>query len=400
MTAERFDAVVVGGGPSGATTALALAKAGWHVAVVEKLAFPRRKVCGEFLSATNLDLIDRLGIGSAWRRHAGPEVRRVGFFSDTVRLSAPMPARGGAYGRALGRDVLDELLLDAARAAGATVFQPWRAAALDRRDGATAIRIEGDAGRRELLAPVVVAAHGFWEPGGLPSQPDRVHRPSDLLGFKAHFRHAALPPDLMPLIAFPGGYGGMVWSDDGRLSLSCCIRRDALAALRERGHGSAGQAVQAHLVASCLGVREALGGAVLDGQWLAAGPIRPGIRPRYADDVFRVGNAAGEPHPIIAEGISMAIQSGWLLADGLAGIDPADREARAAAGRRYAAAWHGMFGQRVRAAALFAALALSPSGRGAMRLLVGVVPRLLTVGALLSGKTRLVAGLDRPPLSP
>ena len=35
-------------------------------------------------------------------------------------------------------------------------------------------------------------------------------RGSDLLGFKARFAHARLPPELMPLIAFPGGYGGLV----------------------------------------------------------------------------------------------------------------------------------------------------------------------------------------------
>ena len=38
----------------------------------------------------------------------------------------------------------------------------------------------------------------------------------------------------MPLLAFPGGYGGLVMSDGGLLSLSCCIRRDVLAQVRER----------------------------------------------------------------------------------------------------------------------------------------------------------------------
>src|SRR4029079_16760183 len=102
-------------------------------------------------------------------------------------------------------------------------------------------------GERELAAPVVIAAHGSWEPGKLPSQLDKINRPADLLGFKAHFINAALPTDLMPLLAFPGGYGGMVWSDHGRLSISCCVRRDVLVkARRTYGDVTAAEAGHQH----------------------------------------------------------------------------------------------------------------------------------------------------------
>ena len=55
-------------------------------------------------------------------------------------------------------------------------------------------------------------------------------------------------------------------------------------------------------------------GARLQGGWLATGPIRPGIRLPAQCGVFLVGNAAGEAHPVVAEGISMAMQAAWLLA--------------------------------------------------------------------------------------
>ena len=71
-------------------------------------------MCGEFISATNLALLDKLGIGDAWRAEAGPEIRRVGFFGGDVCAEAACPSKGG-FGRALGRDILDRLLLDAAR---------------------------------------------------------------------------------------------------------------------------------------------------------------------------------------------------------------------------------------------------------------------------------------------
>ena len=63
---HSFDAIVIGGGPAGSTAALLLARAGWSVALVERMAFPRRKVCGEFLSATNLPLLAELGVAAAF----------------------------------------------------------------------------------------------------------------------------------------------------------------------------------------------------------------------------------------------------------------------------------------------------------------------------------------------
>ena len=395
MPSHRYDAVVIGAGPAGATAALALARAGRSVAIVERAEFPRRKVCGEFLSGTSAAVLDALGVGGPWRERAGPEVRRVAIFAGRGMADAPMP-RGEGYGRALGRDVLDELLLDRARDEGATVRQPWRATALERDGETSALTIEArDGGERRterLVAPVIVAAHGSWERGDLPSHPPRDDRPDALMGFKAHFRGGSLPRHTMPLLAFRGGYGGMVWADDGRLSISLCIRRDVLASLRERHGGTAAEAVDAHVRASCRGVREALEGAVLDGPWLGTGPIRPGIRDAYADDLFRVGNVAGECHPAIAEGISMAVQSAWLLARALERRDIHDRAEREAAGRDYAAAWREQFATRIRAAEAIARVAMRADRLAPFCMpLLRAAPLALTLGARLSGKERSVA---------
>jgi flavin-dependent dehydrogenase len=389
-----YDAIVIGAGPAGSSAAITLARQGRAVAIIERAQFPRRKVCGEFISATNLGLLDRLGIGDAWRAEAGPEIRRVGFFGGNVCAEAPMPSKGG-YGRALGRDLLDRLLLDAARTAGAEIFQPWRAIGIVQEGELHAVAIEAKGENKVLRAPVIIAAHGSWEAGKLPSQLEKINYPSDLLGFKAHFKGASLPPDLMPLLVFPGGYGGMVSADHGRLSISCCIRRDTLTAIRaEHGNAAAAEALHRHILDSCRGIRETIGRASLDGPWLAAGPIRPGIRRRYDGDIFRVGNVAGESHPIIAEGISMAMQSGWLLAEQLARVDAGRLAGRAMAGARYSADWRRLFATRIHAASVFAQIAVQPASARVMMTVIRLFPKTLTFGAALSGKTKAVPGLD------
>ena len=197
----------------------------------------------------------------------------------------------------------------------------------------------------------------------------------------------------MPLLIFPGGYGGMVWTDHGRLSLSCCIRRDVLAELRAvQGNVAAAEAVHRHIVGSCRGVSNAIGSARLDGPgWPPARSARN--RRRYDHDIFRVGNIAGESHPIIAEGISMAIQSGWLLAAELVRVDRSKQSGRTIAGRRYAAAWRKLFATRIHAASVFAHIAVQPGSARAMRAVINWLPQTLTLGAALSGKTKSVPGL-------
>ena len=229
-----FDALIIGGGPGGATSALLLAKAGWSVALVEKASFPRGKVCGEFLSATNLPLLRHLGVAESFLELAGPDVRQVGLFSGDHAVTADMPRPRTGTGLAAGRVrrwggitwircCCSGRRLPGTRLAALVrgrAGQPRERIPLpDRQQGGGQSR---SCARESWCRSRLVGTRPLAHAAGTP-----VSRPSDLFGFKAHFLTAGCQrADAAPV--FSGGYGGMVHSDHGRVSLSCCIRRDQL----------------------------------------------------------------------------------------------------------------------------------------------------------------------------
>lgn len=404
----HFDAIIVGAGPAGSSAAILLARAGWSVALIEKQRFPRRKVCGECIAASNLPLLEALGVGAAVDRHAGPELRHVAFMrGDNAVVAHLLAADHPKYrwGRALGREKLDNLLIEQARAAGADVRQPWSVQSIAGTPGdwlcvihlAEAMHGLNASNRATLQAPIMIDAHGSWEapPSDRP-QRGRKREPTDLLAFKANFRYAPLDVGLLPVISFEGGYGGMVVADDDLTTVAGCIRRDRLYELRQTACGvSAGEAIETMLRHTCTGVRVVLRDASRQGSWLGAGPLSPGIRVRAKDGIFRIGNAAGEAHPIIGEGMSMALQSAWLLCVHLLENEQnigSDKNRsvhwQRFAANRYAEDWRREFVSRIRLASIFAHAAMNPSSAALLTLLTRRWPGLLPFGARLGGKTR------------
>lgn len=409
---DRVDALVIGAGPAGSATAILLARAGWEVILVEQDAYPRRKVCGECLGVASLVLLDELDVGAGVRAHAGPELRNIGWMSNASTVIADFPActQGSyPYGRALRREHLDGLLVDRAVELGVTVMQPARVRAVH--GGPGAFRCDIDSVKPAAHCPtvhaaIVVDAHGSWQRGPAVPPDDqrrlsrRPHRRSDLFAFKAVFQHTSLRPGLLPVMALPGGYGGMVTADQELATLACCLRRDTLASCRaDHPHLTVGEAVEAYLRRNCLGVREALEGAQRAGPWLTVGPLLPGTHRPAANALFRVGNAAGESHPLIGEGIGMALQSAVLLALELTRRSPTTIDARDALDvqRRYAVKWHQEFSRRLRVAALYAHVAMRPRLTDPVRALLGHWPTLLTQAARLAGKARLSTPTHQSP---
>jgi hypothetical protein len=255
----------------------------------------------------------------------------------------------------------------------------------------------------ELHAPALIMANGSWE-ADAEGHRLRTRKPGDLFAFQANFSSSQLAPGLLPVISFAGGYGGLVIAENGQLTLAGCIRHDALKACRAAAPGlTAGEAFERHLRAATGALRDALRGARREGPWLGIGPIQPGIRAPWnrADGRIMIGNAAAEAHPIIGEGISMAMQSAWFLCERLIAAKRANASADTLrrVGSDYDNQWRQAFAPRLHLAAALAHLAMKPWLAPMVWPIITRSPRLMTAMARGAGKVRIASTLeDMPPL--
>jgi len=161
---HRWDAVVVGAGPAGATTALLLARAGASVLLLDRARFPRDKACSEYLSPATTEILERLGAdvlaaveGAAHAKLYGMKVvAPCGTAMCGRFLGGPRP-----YSFALPRTTFDTILLAAAGRAGAVVREGVAVENLVL-DHGTVAGVIGRSGNRETYrSRVVVGADGL-----------------------------------------------------------------------------------------------------------------------------------------------------------------------------------------------------------------------------------------------
>ena len=160
------DVIVIGGGPAGSTVAALVAETGRSVRLFEREQFPRFAI-GESLMPETYWTFNRLGVLDQLKDSAFPRKHSVQFFGPSGRGSAPFyfadtnPHESAVTWQVL-RGPFDEMLLDNARAKGAHVHQGARVLnVLLEGERATGVRAKlADGQTRDFAAQVVVDATG------------------------------------------------------------------------------------------------------------------------------------------------------------------------------------------------------------------------------------------------
>lgn len=327
---SAYDLAVIGAGPAGCASAWSAARAGLRVALFERGAYPRDKVCGEFLSPQSRRLLDRMLPGLL---HSAPAIQGARFVAPSGRAGEfrlPAPAAG------LSRRRLDAALWQAAGDAGVQCFDRAGVVALQRSPDDAASWHLRIAGRTELSSArrVIVAAGRWWRLAGLPGPAAPAAPPATWAGVKAHFRGLA-PSPVVEMYCFPGGYCGLAPIEDGSTNACCLVEARHLAAGGPADFADWIARVSAH---PALAARLRAGSQA--SATVVTTPVHLGRRQATLDDVLLAGDAAGFIDPFAGDGIARALLGGGLAAAAVLGRQEAavhdyERRLRDAAGRSF-----------------------------------------------------------------
>lgn len=310
------EAIVVGGGPAGAATAFYLARAGVDVLVLDRARFPRDKPCSEYLSPQASRILQEMDALDPLQR--GPSARLTG-----MRVTAPDGGHfAGAFGRVRGyrpwtpwglavrRTILDALLLDRARAAGARVSEgtPVIDLARDAAGAVAGVVVRDGTQRKALGARVVIGADGIRSVIARRAHLGTRSRWPRRIAMVAHYRGVRLDGEIGDMHVLQDGYAGFAPVGAGLTNVALVVP-----VRRARSMDMAPADFMERELARHPRLADRLEGAERVGDVRVTGPFAWRARRAVQPGLALVGDAADFFDPFTGEGMYAALRGGELL---------------------------------------------------------------------------------------
>ncbi|HEY6090292.1 MAG TPA: NAD(P)/FAD-dependent oxidoreductase [Gemmatimonadaceae bacterium] len=313
------EVIVVGGGPAGASTAHSLAKQGVDVLVLDRAKFPRDKTCAEYLSPqasrilSDMNVLDEIERSSP-AHLSGMRIRAPDGHHCDGEFAANHEFRPFRdYGLAVRRTILDAIVLDGAKAAGARVEEQMRITDVTR-DGAGRVSgvsaIGADGAARSLTSRFVVGADGLRSVVGKRLGLTHTSRffPRRL-ALVAHYRKVRDVGSLGEMHVDHQGYFGIVHVGGGLMNVAVVVPISRAAEI-----GDSRAAFLESWIASRPHLAERFAGAERVTDVRATGPFATTSSPAWAAGAALVGDAADFFDPFTGEGMYAALRGGEILA--------------------------------------------------------------------------------------
>ena len=313
MSSSRAQIVIVGGGPAGSSLAFALAGRGVPVTVLDRARFPRPKPCAEYLSPQASRVLADMGVLDAVERSGAAQlagmVIRAPDGTRVVGEFAGCSVKGFRdRGLSVRREVLDAIVLAAARDAGATVREDARVVDVTR-DASGRVRGVRMANGDEIMADLVVGADGLRSVVARRLELARSARWPRRYALVTRYRDVGEIGECGEMHVERGGYVGIADVGGGLTTVALVVpghRAKAMASGRE-------QFLDAWLTARPQ-LAERFTHATRVSPVVATGPFASRARRAWAPGAALVGDAADFFDPFTGEGIYAALRGGEMLA--------------------------------------------------------------------------------------
>jgi menaquinone-9 beta-reductase len=290
--------IIIGGGISGLTTAILLAKAGISPVLIEKKIYPFHRVCGEYISNETVPFLRSLGLFP--EKFSPPALTRFQLTSVNGK-AAHFQLDLGGFG--ISRYHFDQFLYEKAIAAGVHFLIGDEVSKIQFADNVFWVQTKD----QTLESDLVIGTFGKRSKIDVQLGRNFIKKRSPYLGVKYHVR-TEHPSDLIALHNFKGGYCGISNIEEGKTNLCYLTHRNNL-----KAYGNIAAMEEAVLYKNPF-----LKSIFRNSEFLFEKPetineISFETKGPVEDHILMAGDAAGMITPLCGNGMAMAIHSAKLL---------------------------------------------------------------------------------------
>lgn len=336
----NVDVLIIGGGLAGLAAAIHLSQKGKVVTVVEKSAYPRHKVCGEYISNEIIPYLESLGMDVTLLHPA----RINQFHFSTQRgTSATAPLPLGGFG--ISRYVLDAFMYEKAIASGCQMVE----------DTVTQIAFANDrftvgTATQEFSAGVVLGAYGKRSNVDQVLSREFIRKKSPWLAVKAHYS-GDFPNNVVALHNFSGGYCGVSNVENKTINICYLAHYSSFKKYKNIAQ------YQREVLCKNPQLKRILESSTpLFEKPLTISQISFDKKQPVADHILMIGDTAGLIHPLCGNGMAMALHSAQIVATLVLDFYSGAITSRTLLEHSYRREWQKHFGKRLRTGRMLAGI--------------------------------------------